>query len=201
MNNQVIVDLQNIYIGHFNINYRGIPTAKCPFDYVLYQMVINEVKPDLIIEIGAYKGGSALYMADLLNAIGKGIVHTIDIEDRVESSLVLNHGRIKYFTKGYQDYDLENTKGFEKILVIDDGSHYYGDVIATLNKFKDVVTKGSYLIVEDGIINELNARGHMSLDFGGGPLRAIEEFLLMNRNFIIDHNYCDFFGKNATYIS
>ena len=38
--------------GHFGVHYREIPCVKCPFDYVLYQMLIMSVKPDLIIEIG-----------------------------------------------------------------------------------------------------------------------------------------------------
>ena len=40
--------------GHFGYTYRGVNCVKCPFDYALYQMLITEVKPDLIIEIGTH---------------------------------------------------------------------------------------------------------------------------------------------------
>src|SRR5689334_23622750 len=72
-------DLGTIYEGHHNVTYRGVKAVRCPFDYVLYQMMINEVKPDLIIEIGTHRGGGSLYLADILATIGDGIVHTIDI--------------------------------------------------------------------------------------------------------------------------
>jgi cephalosporin hydroxylase len=44
---------------------KELKLTRRPFDYVIYQMIINEVKPDLIIEIGSNIGG-ALYIADLL---------------------------------------------------------------------------------------------------------------------------------------
>jgi hypothetical protein len=43
--------------------------------------------------------------------------YTIDIVDMVNPK-VKEHNRI--FTKGWEDYDLELTKGFETILIIED---------------------------------------------------------------------------------
>lgn len=51
--------LKDIDAGHHKVTYKGVPAIKCPFDYVLYQMIITEIKPDLIIEIGTNKGGSS----------------------------------------------------------------------------------------------------------------------------------------------
>jgi cephalosporin hydroxylase len=158
-------------------------------------MLIWELKPDLIIEIGTNKGGSALYLADLLSLAGKGEIHTIDIEKDQASELTRSHPRIKLFTDGYQGYDLGLAKGYETILVIEDGSHYYKDTIAAMEKFAPVVTPGSYLIVEDGIINELGMKKH----FEGGPLRAVDEFLPSHPEFSIDRKWCDLFGTNATF--
>lgn len=66
----VTISLPGIQKGHHNTTYRGVPCVKCPFDYVIYQMIVEEVRPDLIIEIGAFEGGSALYLADLLDNYG-----------------------------------------------------------------------------------------------------------------------------------
>ena len=68
-------DLKSIEKGHLSTTYRGVTMHKCPFDVTMYQMIINEIKPDLIIEIGTFKGGGALYYADLLDIIGKGSSH------------------------------------------------------------------------------------------------------------------------------
>jgi cephalosporin hydroxylase len=192
---KVQFDVKSVYYGHHQITYRGIKAIKCPFDYVLYQMLIFELKPDLIIEIGTNMGGSALYMADLLDIIGKGEIHTIDIlKDQTDSSIAGNR-RIKLFTDGYEGYDLQLAKPYRKILVIEDGSHTYDDTIKAITKFAPVVTKDSYLVVEDGIISELG----MDPKFNGGPLRAIDEFLNVNKDFVIDRKWCDMFGSNATF--
>jgi cephalosporin hydroxylase len=106
-------------------------------------MIINEVKPDLIVEIGTYIGGNALYLADLMEINNKGEIHTIDIENLVDSKLIDNHPRIKRFLGGYENYDINMIKEFETILVIDDGSHQYYDVKMAFEKFKDIVSLNS----------------------------------------------------------
>jgi cephalosporin hydroxylase len=125
---------------------------------------------------------------------GKGILHTIDIVDIVDPR-VKEHNRIKFFTKGWEDYNLELTQGFEKILIIEDASHYYEDTIGILNKFYSLVSLDSYFIIEDGIINELGFED----GYKGGPLKALREFLPNHPEFIVDRKWCDMFGKNATF--
>jgi len=187
--------LEGVNRGHHNTTYRGIPCIKCPFDYVMYQMIINELKPDLIIEIGTNNGGSALYMADILDTIGKGLVHTIDIESKV-GELVKRHNRINLFTDGWEGYSLEQVNNVGKVLVIEDGSHMYDSTLGAMKKFNHIVSVGSYMIIEDGI---LDALGTSQKHYYGGPVRAIKEFLSGNENFIVDKRWEDFFGQNATF--
>jgi len=179
--------------GHFGVTYRGVNFVKCPFDYVTYQMLINDIQPDLIIEIGTAFGGGALYFADILDKLGKGIVHTIDIVKKDYDFKVTNHNRIKTFFDGYEGYDLNNTIGFNNILIIDDGSHVYDDVKKAFIKFNKLVSLNSYYIIEDGVIDNLGNNEY----FNGGPSRFINE--LTDGDFIIDYKWCDFFGKNATF--
>lgn len=176
------------------MTYRGVPCVKCPFDYVLYQMIIEEVNPDLIIEIGTNKGGSALYLADLLEVRGKGQIHTIDITDEAPE-LVKTHPRISMFHKGWDCYDLNLAAPFSTILVIEDSSHLYQNTLLAITKFAPLVSKNSYLIVEDGIINDLGREE----EFNGGPVKAIKEFLSKNSNFNLCENWVNFFGENATF--
>ena len=158
-------------------------------------MIISEIKPDLIIEIGTHFGGNTVYLADLLGLNGKGIVHTIDIKNYSDSELLNNHPRIVRFLDGFENYDLSLTEKYETILVIDDASHTYEDVKKSLDKFNKVVTANSYFIVEDGVLVELG----YGRDYNGGPLRATKEFLKENTDYIIDRYWCDFFGYNSTF--
>jgi cephalosporin hydroxylase len=185
--------LDGVYSGHYKITYRGVPCIKCPFDYVLYQMIIHEVKPDLIIEIGANNGGTAYYMADILDTIGHGEIHSIDIEDKVPVE-VKCHSRISFFFEGWQNYDLKQAKG-DKILVIEDSSHQFENTLGAIERFAHLVTVNSYLIVEDGIIDNLG----LTRQFNGGPLKAIREFLPRHPEFVLEKKWHDFFGIGATF--
>jgi FkbM family methyltransferase len=195
--NESNLNLQDVYDKHFSVQYKEVPYLKSPMDYVLHQMIIMSLKPDLIIEIGTYRGGGALYYADLLYLLGKGEVHTINVGNEIVDQKVFNHGQIRFFYDGFENYDLNLTKGFEKILVIDDASHSYVDTLRSLNKFSKVVSKDSYFIVEKGVVDFVKT----SVNYNGGPRRAIDEFLQTNSNFVIDRNWCDYFGTNATFNS
>ena len=56
----------------------GTPALKCPFDLWVYQEIIHELRPDLIIETGTYRGGSGLFMASICDLIDHGRLITID---------------------------------------------------------------------------------------------------------------------------
>jgi len=216
------LDLKDIYIGLGRLLYRGVAIQKFPFDYIMYQMIIHEVRPDLIIEIGTMHGGSALYFADLLDImkIEGGEVHTIDLIDPSERKtreitlkdyepdsneninypeIVIAHPRIKTFSGGYQNYDLINCKGFKRILVIDDGSHIYEEVLEVMDKFKRLIGVGSYLIIEDGNATEVCQKPELLKMWNGGPLMAVHKFLSENDEFRVDYRWCDMFGINSTF--
>ncbi|MCE7993725.1 MAG: hypothetical protein HEP71_17195 [Roseivirga sp.] len=189
-------DLQLIDKAHHRITYRGISMLKCPFDIVIYQMIISEVQPDLIIEIGTNKGGSALYLADLLRNFGDGVVHTIDLKQEKLDPEIRSTENIRLFEGGWQNYSLEDCAEFDKILIIDDGSHTYEQVYQAFHKFHPVVPPGSYYIIEDGIIDQLEIP---KKKFNGGPLKAINEILATNTSFKVETKWTHFFGPNATF--
>src|SRR5437763_680907 len=60
----------------------GTLVLKCPFDLWIYQELIYQLKPGLIVETGTSRGGSASYMACLCDLVGQGRIMTIDVEEK-----------------------------------------------------------------------------------------------------------------------
>lgn len=165
-----------------NTFFLGIPTRKCPLDTWLYQEIIYDKKPDLIIECGTSHGGSALYMASICDLIDYGNIVTIDIEDLPRPT----HKRIKYLLGSSTDPKIVNQVkeamvGKEKIMVILDSDHSESHVLKELRIYNKFVTKGQYLIVED-----TNVNGHpVYLEHGPGPMEALDEFLKTSNDFVV----------------
>src|SRR5215211_7606043 len=77
-----------------NLSWLGYQVLKCPLDLWLYQELLVRSRPDVVVETGTWCGGSALYMAMILDHIGQGRVITIDIEAKPNRP---QHPRISYF--------------------------------------------------------------------------------------------------------
>ena len=81
------------------------------------------------------------------------------------------------------------------LLVIEDGPHTFEGSLSALNFFDQHMQSGEYIIVEDGVLEDLRYR-----ELKNGPKRAIKEFLATHPdNYRIDREYCDFYGRNVTW--
>ena len=74
--------------------YFGIQTWKNPIDFWIYQEIIYATKPDVIIEIGNYCGGSTLALAHICDAIGRGRIIGLDLSHVNVPEEVKKHPRI-----------------------------------------------------------------------------------------------------------
>jgi cephalosporin hydroxylase len=64
----------------FGTRFLGIQTLKYPSDLWIYQEIVADTQPDVIVETGTWHGGSALFLAVVCEAMGHGRVLTIDPE-------------------------------------------------------------------------------------------------------------------------
>lgn len=163
--------------------WMNVPCEKCPLDLWIYQEIISEIQPDLIIETGTRFGGSAFFMAHLLDILGKGEILTIDIDRTLARP---THPRIRYVHGSSADRDLIESllanRPDERRLVVLDSDHSKAHVLRELELLGKYVSVGSYLIVEDTNIN-----GHPTFQtFGEGPYEAVAEFLETHEEFSID---------------
>lgn len=81
------------------------------------------------------------------------------------------------------------------LMVVDDGPHTFDGCRSVMEFFHDYLQPGEYLVVEDGILNDLGYRR-----LRNGPNRAIR--WLLNEyphSYEVDRAMCDFFGRNVTW--
>jgi cephalosporin hydroxylase len=161
--------------------YMGIETMKFPTDMWVMQEILYENKPDVLIETGTWKGGSALYYAHLMNAIGKGKIITID-NDRKG---VPYHKRILYLTGDcLSDEIISSVKQFMgqgKVMVNLDSSHTKDHVLKEMELYGPLVTEGQYMVGHP--IKIKDKEGNLIFP---GPYEAIEEFLSNHSEFECD---------------
>ena len=174
-----------------NMSWLGTGVLKCPFDLWSYQEIIVELRPDFIIETGTWDGGSALYMASICDLLGHGQIVTIDIADPGGRP---DHPRITYVTgSSVADEIVADVRalvaGADTVLVVLDSDHRAEHVFHELQIYSEIVTPGSYLIVED-----TNVNGHpVARWHGPGPMEAVERFLATSRGFVVDRSREKFF--------
>jgi len=63
-----------------NTHWLGTRLQKLPMDLQVYQELLWDTKPDVLLEMGTLNGGSALYFASIFDLMGHGRVITVDIE-------------------------------------------------------------------------------------------------------------------------
>ena len=164
-------------------SWLGAQALKNPLDLWVYQEIIVEQRPELIVETGTYRGGSAFYLASICDLVGVGEVVSIDVEPLREDYPA--HPRITYLGgRSSTDPDVvAQVRGRaegKRILVVLDSDHSQAHVEAELAVYAPLVQVGGYVIVEDSNI------GQIRKDLLPGPLQAIEAFLAGTDEFEID---------------
>ncbi len=182
----------------YNFFWLGRPIIQFPQDIIAAQEIIWEVKPDLIIETGIAHGGSLIFYASILELLeGDGRVLGIDIDIREHNRVEIEkHPMFKRIDMlegssidekiAKQVYDFAKDK--KKILVVLDSMHIHDHVLKELKLYSPLVTKGSYLVVFDTIIEDMPEDFFPDRPWGKGnnPKTAVWEFLKANNRFEID---------------
>lgn len=183
-NEQIVKGFHGLYcnsrVWSGRTNWLGVPCLKCPLDLWIFQEIIFEVKPDIIIETGTYKGGTTLFLANVCDSIGKGKIITIDIKDYG----VPEHKRITYLIGSSTSDEIKNevenmVNENDKVMVILDSAHGTPHVLKEIRIYGPLVTKGGYLIVEDTSDPD--------------PRDAVEQFLKEDGEFEVDSEREKFF--------
>ena len=188
----------------YRFTFKGVPIIQYPQDIVSLQEIIWKIKPELIIDVGIAHGGSLLFNASILNLINqsekkkvKRKVLGIEIKlKKKNKKKIINDSLASYIDiiegsstdKETQKKVLKYTKDKKKILVILDSNHTHEHVLKELEYYGKFVSKGSYCIVFDTIIELMPKNFYKDRDWdkGNNPYTAVHSFLKKNKKFKID---------------
>ncbi len=189
----------NKYDYSYLWSWMGVPIIQLPADVMATQEVIFAAKPDIIIETGVARGGSVIFMASLLELIGKGKVIGVDIDIRphnresIESHPMAK--RISLIQGASTDstvVDLVRAQmpAQSSVMVVLDSDHSRDHVLAELRSYGPLVTRGQYLVVADtlvGFLDEKHALDRSKVWYKGDePLTAVNTYLTETDRFEVD---------------
>jgi cephalosporin hydroxylase len=171
---------QNLYsqgVGDV-FRWRGLACFKTAHDLAIYQMLVEELRPRTIIELGSGMGGSALFLADLCTSFGL----TTQIVSVDKDLGQVSDSRIDFVHADCQAWLEETAKsarGFQRpCLLVEDFHGDFGNAFAPIDA---ILQAGDYLVIEDSL--------HKQAQIGEA---------IANRPYSIDSKYTDFFGINCT---
>lgn len=77
--------------------WRGIELVKAPQDLIILQQLLWDLQPATVLEIGAYAGGSALWLSDTMKMYGyKTHIYSLDIDLSLVRDLAKNDKNISF---------------------------------------------------------------------------------------------------------
>lgn len=197
----------------YNFEWLSRPIIQYPQDMAAMQEIIWQVRPDLIIETGIAHGGSLIFSASMLalldicdaieqkNSIDPSRsarkVLAVDIDIRAHNRAAIEAhpmaSRIQMIQGSSIASDVvEQVKGiaagYRTVLVCLDSNHTHEHVLEELKAYAPLVTKGSYCVVFDTIVEDLPAAMFADRPWGPGdnPKTAVREFLSTHSDFVTD---------------
>jgi len=197
----------------YNFSWLGRPIIQYPQDMVAMQELIWSIKPDLIIETGIAHGGSLILSAsmlallDMCDAIEAGEkldpktsrrkALGIDIDIRAHNRAAVEAHPMASRIQMIQGSSIapeiiEQVRAvaanYSRILVCLDSNHTHDHVLAELQAYAPLTSKGSYCVVFDTIIEDMPADMFPERPWGPGnnPKTAVWEYLKTHPEFEID---------------
>lgn len=178
-----MIDLdQSIYEQRHAQGVDGM--VKTMTDLDRYRLLLAEIEPAWVVELGTFNGKSARWFADTANCQ----VVSVDTHPQCDPE-TLDHPNITWMRGNSIDPQvvrlvraLIDTES--PVVVVADSDHSAAHVYAELEAYAPMVTPGSYMVVEDGIIRWVPEQLPHYRD--SSPLDAIENWLREHPNWVPD---------------
>jgi len=191
----------------YNFTWFGRPIIQIPQDLMIFQEIIWEVRPDLIIETGIAHGGSLIFSASMLallelfGEVEDPLVLGLDIDIREHNRRAIEaHPAFRWIEmiEG-SSVDPDNVVKVKEIaskkkrvLLFLDSNHTHEHVLGELEAYAELVSVGSYVVVLDTGVEDIDpsavAPGRPWCK-GNSPKSALNEFMEINNNYVLDGFY------------
>ena len=178
----------------YGFTWMGRPIIQLPEDMIRIQEVLWRLAPDVVIETGVAHGGSLVFYAGLMAALGKGRVIGVDIEIRAHNRAAIeSHIMAPRISLIEGSSTAPETVAAvraqiapgERVLVILDSNHSRDHVARELELYAPLVTPGSYVVACDGIMAQVAGAPRTQADWTwNNPITAIDDFLTEHPEFI-----------------
>jgi cephalosporin hydroxylase len=183
----------------YNFTWLGRPVIQYPQDIVALQEILWQVKPRLVIETGVAHGGSLIFYASMLELIGDGEVLGIDVDIRAHNREAIQahplHKRIGMIEgSSVSEQVVHAARGLadrnKPVLAVLDSNHSHEHVLREMQLYAPMVTRGSYMVVFDTVIEDMPAGSYPGRDWdkGNNPRTAVREFLKGTDRFEVDRS-------------
>lgn len=188
----------------YNFSWLGRPIIQYPQDMIALQELAWQVKPDLIIETGIAHGGSLIMSASLLalldycEAVEAGVpldplmprrrVLGLDIDIRAHNRAAIEGHPMSHRIDMIEGDSVapetiervhKYARDYKRIFVCMDSNHTHDHVLAELEAYASLTSRGSYCVVFDTIIEDLpeGTYADRPWDRGNNPKTAVREYL------------------------
>ena len=179
----------------YSFSWLGRPIIQLSDDKIRAQELIYKIKPDVLVEIGVAHGGSLIYYASIMQAMGKGRVVGVDLEIREHNQKAIEEhamfDRISLIEgDSIADTTLDQVQNLiskgEIVMVFLDGNHTRKHVFRELELYSRLISKGSYILAMDGIQEDLVGAPRSQPDWAhNNSASAARDFVKQNSNYEI----------------
>lgn len=180
----------------YSFTWMGRPIIQLPEDMFRLQEVLYRVKPDVIVETGIAHGGSLIFYASICKAMGSGRVVGVDVEIRPHNRVAIEQhdlfDRITLIEGSSIDPKTVSAVRSEiepddTVFVMLDSNHAKAHVLAELELYAPLVSRDSYIVAADGVMESLVGAPRSEGDWAwNNPKAAAEEFVETHRDYVID---------------
>lgn len=180
----------------YGFSWLGRPIIQLPEDMIRLQELIFALRPDVIVETGIAHGGSLVFSASLCKLLGKGRVIGVDIDIRPHNRKSIESHFLSPLITMFEGDSAgkvvvgqvrQEIKAGESVLVLLDSCHTHAHVLRELEAYGPLVTKGSYIVAMDGIMQDVVGAPRTEPDWiTNNPQTAVREFLEKHAEFVLE---------------